>query len=33
MMGIYDIHLKDFLKEWLSSEYFRTALKDHLELN
>ncbi len=29
---IYDIHLKDFLKEWLSSEYFRTALKDHLEL-
>lgn len=31
-MGIYDIHLKDFLKEWLSSEYFHTALKDHLEL-
>ena len=29
---IYDIHLKDFLKEWLSSDYFHTTLKDYLKL-
>ena len=29
---IYDIHLKDFLKEWLSSGHFRTTLKDYLKL-
>lgn len=29
---IYDIHLKDFLKEWPSSDYFHTTLKDYLKL-
>ena len=29
---IYDIHLKDFLREWLSSGYFHTTLLDHLQL-
>jgi len=30
---IYDIHLQDFLKEWLPDGYFHTALLDHLQLN
>ena len=30
---IYDIHLQDFLKEWLPEGYFPTALLDHLQLN
>jgi HD superfamily phosphohydrolase len=30
---IYDVHLQDFLKEWLPDGYFRTALSDHLQLN
>lgn len=30
---IYDVHLQDFLKEWLPDGYFRTALLDHLQLN
>ena len=29
---IYDIHLKDFLKEWLLSDYFHTTLKGYLKL-
>ena len=27
---IYDIHLMDFLKEWLEDEHFSTELSDHL---
>ena len=30
---IYDIHLRDFLKEWLPDGYFHTAIQDHLRLN
>ena len=30
---IYDIHLQDFLKEWLPNGYFHTALLDHLQIN
>jgi hypothetical protein len=30
---IYDIHLRDFLKEWLPNGYFHTALLDHLQIN
>ncbi len=30
---IYDIHLQDFLKEWLPNGYFHTAIQDHLRLN
>ncbi|MDA1311998.1 MAG: HD domain-containing protein, partial [Acidobacteria bacterium] len=29
---IYDIHLKDFLKEWLPDGRFGTSTKEHLEL-
>jgi HD superfamily phosphohydrolase len=29
---IYDIHLKDFLKAWLSDGYLPVALDDHLKL-
>jgi len=29
---IYDIHLKDFLKAWLSDGYLPVALDDHLQL-
>jgi hypothetical protein len=29
---IYDIHLKDFLKEWLPDGRFGTTTKEHLEL-
>jgi len=30
---IYDIHLRDFLKEWLPDGYFHTAIQDHLRFN
>jgi uncharacterized protein len=28
----YDIHLKDFLKDWLQGGYFSTEIKQHLEI-
>jgi HD superfamily phosphohydrolase len=28
----YDIHLKDFLKDWLEGSYFPTAINQHLEM-
>jgi len=28
----YDIHLKDFLKDWLRGGYFPTGIKQHLEI-
>jgi len=30
---IYDIHLRDFLKEWLPDGHFHTTIQDHLRLN
>jgi HD superfamily phosphohydrolase len=29
---IYDIHLKDFLKEWLPNNAFSTDLQQHMEI-
>ena len=28
----YDIHLRDFLKDWLDGSYFPTAIEQHLEI-
>lgn len=29
---IYDLHLRDFLKEWLPGGYFSTDIEDHLQM-